>query len=119
MPENPPQTELAQCGTGCARSTDDGKLRVTSKMDLEALPGRVEVIERKLDALSLSVDARFDEVDRHFDEVQQQFIEQRQYTEFVFARLDDRMQRFERKLDQVIDLVTAYPSRAPRNRKKR
>ena len=46
--------------------------------NLDALPERVEGVERKLDALTLSVDRRFDEVSEHF-------VEQREYIEFAFG----------------------------------
>jgi hypothetical protein len=72
---------------------------------LDALPERVNTIERKLDGLSASVDKRF-------DEVSEQFAEQRQYTEFVFQRLQDEMRagfgRVDRRLDQLdgkVDLI--------------
>jgi len=52
--------------------------------DLEKLPERVDVIERKLDALAVSVDKRF-------DEVTEALVEQRQYTEFAFTQLDAKM----------------------------
>jgi hypothetical protein len=94
----------------------------------DALPERVDRIERKLDALSSSVDRRFDEVSEHF-------VEQRQYTEFAFERLDQKMtvrfdrlegtmtarfERLERKLDQFIDgqSPAARGRRFPRQPKK-
>ncbi|HLG59065.1 MAG TPA: hypothetical protein VI485_27230 [Vicinamibacterales bacterium] len=108
--------------------------------NLEQLPERVGVLERKLDSLSASVDRRFDEVDKRFDEVTQHFVEQRQYTEFAFETLErrmvagferlegrmvagfrthsDRLERIERKLDQFIDRVHSV-SHTPRTRKKR
>lgn len=99
---------------------------------LDAVPKRVDIIERKLDALSLSVDKRFEqvdkrfnEVDKRFDEVKLQFVEQRQYTEFAYERLEQRMsagfKRLERKLDQVIDdrprSTPRGPSSRPRNKR--
>jgi hypothetical protein len=106
--------------------------------ELEQLPERVDALERKLDALSASVDRRFDEVDKRFDEVSEHFVEQRQYTEFAFARLEARMSegfarlgsqvdanteglaRLERKLDQFIDSQlrpeTTLKARRPRRR---
>ena len=105
---------------------------------LDALPERVDTIERKLDALSSSVDKRFEQVDKRFDEVDKrfeevdkrfeevklQFVEQRQYTEFAYERLEQRMsagfKRLERKLDQVIDDRSRPTSRRPpRPRNKR
>lgn len=72
------------------------------------LPERVQVIELKLDALAVSVDARF-------DEVRAAIAEQRAYTEYVYEKLDQKMDagltkidgrfgRLERKIDQIIDL---------------
>jgi hypothetical protein len=120
--------------------------------ELEQLPKRLDTLERKLDALSASVDRRFDEVDKRFDdvyrrfdeidkrfdEVSEHFVEQRQYTEFAFARLEARMNegfvrlgsqvdanteglaRLERKLDQFIDSQlrpeTTLKARRPRRR---
>jgi hypothetical protein len=86
------------------------------------LEGRVQVIETKLDSLAgkveqlaTSVDERFDAVDRRFDALEAAIVEQRQYTEFAFtqldhkmdagfARWDERLSRFERKVDQFIDV---------------
>lgn len=95
---------------------------------MEALPEKINSIERKLDALTGSVDARFaavndrfaavdarfDAVDARFDEVTSALVEQRQYTEFAFDRLRGEMLagfasmttgfgRLERKLDHLID----------------
>ena len=93
---------------------------------------RVNQLEKKVDELAVSIDRRFDAVDRRFDAVDQRFdavdqrfkdveaafVEQRQYTEFAFSRLeeklegkmdagfagvDSRLSRIERKLDQFID----------------
>jgi hypothetical protein len=111
--------------------------------NLDALPERVEQIEQKLDALSVSVDVRFeqvtrrfDEVDRRFDEVAQQFVEQREYAEFLYARLEQRMgerfdrlermratdsarlERVERKLDRFIDGLSRRALPRPRRPKK-
>jgi hypothetical protein len=61
-------------------------------------------LERKLDALSASIDRRFDAVDKPFEAVIAAIVEQRQYTEFAFGRLDTRLERVERKLDQFIDV---------------
>jgi septal ring factor EnvC (AmiA/AmiB activator) len=77
------------------------------------LSARGETIERKIDDLSGSVDRRFDAVDRRrrfdavdsvqsgrrtlqhsrarFDAIDVAFEEQRQYTEFAFARLDAKI----------------------------
>jgi len=59
--------------------------------DLEKLPERVDVIERKLDALAVSVGQRFEAVDKRFDQVTEALVEQRQYTEFAFTQLDAKM----------------------------
>ncbi len=84
---------------------------------LDALPERVNLIGRKLDELSSSVDKRFADVSEHF-------VEQRQYTEFAFARLEQvmttRFDRLERKLDQFIDgqsKVIHHPRLARRPKK--
>lgn len=63
---------------------------------LEALPERVDSIERKLDALSVSVDRRFEAIDRRFDQLDEHFAEQRRYTEFAYERLDACIARLER-----------------------
>jgi hypothetical protein len=84
---------------------------------LEALPGKVQTIENKLDALGASVEARFEAVDARFDEVTFALVEQRQYTDSAFERLRSEMTagframagefgRVERKIDQVIDRLT-------------
>ena len=64
----------------------------------------VQTVEQKADLLSASVDRRFDAVDAAL-------LEQRQYTEFGYARLEAKMdagfarfERVERKLDQFIDV---------------
>ena len=87
------------------------------------LPERVQVIEQKLDALAVSVDSRFEQVSAAI-------AEQRAYTEYVyerldqkmdagfanveegFARVDGRFARLERKIDQIIDL---HAPRTPPN----
>ena len=51
---------------------------------LDPVPDRITIVEQKIDALSLSVDRRFDEVREHF-------VEQREYIEFAFGRLDQKM----------------------------
>lgn len=130
--------------TACTFKGDDGSLAMKSDMsaNLDALPERVELIERKLDALSVSVDRRFeevdkrfeqvdrrfDEVDKRFDEVSEHFVEQRQYTEFAFERLERRMvdgfDRLERmravdsgrleRLERKLDQFIDSQSRQPR-----
>ena len=80
------------------------------------VPERLQVIEQKLDALAVSVDARFDEVGAAI-------AEQRAYTEYVYEKLDQKMDagfgkvdarfaRLERKIDQIIDL---HAPRTPPN----
>jgi hypothetical protein len=104
--------------------------------NLDALPERVERIERKVDALSVSVDERFDQVerrfaevdkrfddvDRRFQEVSEHFVEQRQYTEFAFERLERRMvdgfERLERKLDQFTEAQSRRASSTRRVKKR-
>jgi hypothetical protein len=101
------------------------------------LSERVQVIEQKLDTLGVSVDTRFAEVDRRFDGVGAAIAEQRAYTEYVyekldqkmdagfakvdagfakvdadFAKVDGRFARLERKIDQIIDL---HAPRTPPN----
>jgi predicted nuclease with TOPRIM domain len=90
--------------------------RVEGKVD--RLTGRVDRIDDKVDALAASVDARFEAVDRRFDEVARHFAEMREYIEFcndqlrrqvtaaiegLDGRMASRFDRFERKLDQVIE----------------
>ena len=69
--------------------------------NLEALPARVDRIERKLDSLTSSVDKRF-------DDVSEAIAEQRQYTEFAFERLQgmmvDQFQQLSQKLDRAATL---------------
>jgi outer membrane murein-binding lipoprotein Lpp len=83
--------------------------RIDGKVD--RLTGRVDRIDDKVDALAASVDARFDEVARHFAEMRE-YIEfcndqlRRQVTaaiEGLDGRMASRFDRFERKLDQVIE----------------
>jgi hypothetical protein len=74
---------------------------------LDALPERVEIIERKLDALSVSVDRRFDQIDQRFELVDEHFAEQRQYTEFAYERLDQRIMRLERAMLAGFDRLEA------------
>jgi hypothetical protein len=78
---------------------------------IDNLTKRVETVETKLDRLSASVDQRFDQVDQRFNAVDAALVEQRQYIEFAYARLEAKMDagfgrvgRFERKLDQFIDV---------------
>ena len=72
---------------------------------------RFEAVDQRFDA----VDRRFDAVDRRFDALEAAIVEQREYTDFAFTQLDhkidagfaqwdDRFSRFERKLDQFIDV---------------
>ena len=117
---------------------DDGRLALSGDVtDLEALPARVDAIERKLDALAVSVNGRFDDVnqrldalamlvDRRFSAVDEQFVEQRQYTEFAFARLEqmmtsgfDRLARLDRRMDQLVDRLAPSARSSPRRPKKR
>src|SRR5438270_2106202 len=82
---------------------------------IDDVANRVQTMEEKLDHLAASVDERFEQVDRRFDQIDRRFdqidaaiIEQRQYTEFAYSRLENRMDvgfgRIERKLDQFIDV---------------
>ena len=68
---------------------------------VRAVEDRVQAVEQKLDHLSASVDERFNAVDAAL-------LEQRQYSEFSYARLEAKMDAgvslFERKLDQFIDV---------------
>lgn len=98
------------------------------------VPLRVQTIERKLDDLSASVDNRFEQVDNRFEQVDKRFevlearmtagfaavddhfAERRAYTEFGYTRLEQlivglsgRFDRFERKLDQIVDLHLLKP----------
>jgi hypothetical protein len=67
---------------------------------IDKLEERVQAVEEKVDRLSSQVDERFHAVDVAF-------LEQREYTEFGYARLEANMDagfgRLERKLDQFID----------------
>ena len=85
-------------------------------------------LEQKVDALTVTmrdgfksidkrfagIDKRFAGIDERFADVDAAFVEQRQYTEFAFAKLeaqmndrfdtqDGRLARIERKLDHFID----------------
>jgi hypothetical protein len=97
---------------------------LTAKVDelSTSVDVRFAAVDRRFDA----VDRRFDAVDRRFDELAAAIVEQRRYTEFGFtqldqkiearfaqldqkmgvgfARSDERFARFERKLDQFIDV---------------
>jgi len=82
---------------------------------IDRLEERIEVVEGKVDQLASAMSAGFQAVDEAFRE-------QREYTEFCFARLEQRMDagfakvddrlaglgaglsRVERKLDQFIDV---------------
>jgi len=86
---------------------------------------RVHVVEEKVDHLSRKLAELSASVDQRFDAVDAAFVEQRQYTEFAYARLDAKMDagfgrvdvrfdRLERKLDQVIDLRRPRRTRKPR-----
>jgi chromosome segregation ATPase len=82
---------------------------------VDHLTERVVVVEEKvdhlstsMDQLSTSVDQLSTSVDERFNAVDAALLEQRQYTEFGYARLDVKMDvgfaRVERKLDQFIDV---------------
>jgi hypothetical protein len=103
-----------QPGGGKTMSSDlekhsEERETVGQKLDTlsAAVDGRFDIVNQQVDTLSASVDERFAtlsaSVDRRFDAVDLALVEQRQYTEFAFARLDSRFDRFERKLDQFID----------------
>ena len=75
---------------------------------IDRLEERIQVVEGKVDQLASAMSAGFQAVDEAFRE-------QREYTEFCFLRLEDRMDagfarmdgrlaRVERKLDQFIDV---------------
>jgi len=70
----------------------------------EQVDRRFEQIDRRFE----QVDRRFEQVDRRFDQIDAAIVEQRQYTEFAYARLETKMDagfsRVERKLDQFIDV---------------
>ena len=85
---------------------------------------RVLALETKMEEISTSLNQRFSDVDAAF-------LEQRQFTEFVYERLDEKITRLdekvdagfarlarkmeagftrlERRLDQMLDLVTPPP----------
>jgi hypothetical protein len=67
------------------------------------LTGRVQIVEEKVDQLSTSMNHRFDAVDAAF-------VEQRQYIEFAYARLDDKVVRLDDKvvrLDEKVERLDA------------
>jgi hypothetical protein len=73
----------------------------------EAVDRRFEAVDRRFEA----IDRRFEAIDRRFDQVDAALVEQRQYTEFAYARLEAKMDagfgevgRIARKLDQFIDV---------------
>ena len=102
---------------------DDGRLGVSADVagTLDALPERVDNIERKLDALSVSVDRRFEQVDRRFDLVDEHFAEQRRYTEFAYERLDRRITRLEHTMiagfDRLETAIAGLVDQRARRRK--
>ena len=70
------------------------------------LPERQQIMEQKLDALAVSVDTRFEQVDarfahvdRRFDEVGAAIAEQRAYTEYVYEKLNQKMDAGFAKVD--------------------
>jgi uncharacterized coiled-coil protein SlyX len=75
---------------------------------LDTLPARVAGLEHNLSVLTATVD-------RRFDEVSVAFVEQREYVEFTYARLDDKMTRrfdgVERRLDAVETRLDAVERR--------
>ena len=87
---------------------------------------KVQVVEEKVDHLSTSVselaasvDRRFEEVDRRFDAVDRAFLEHNARLE---AKMDaglGRMERFERKLDQFIDVQLQTNARVDRQLRER
>ena len=89
---------------------------------IDNLTERVQVVEGKLEQLTMTVTELSATMERGFRAVDEAFLEQRQYTEFCFARLETKMDagfervdarfnrmegslaRVERKLDQFIDV---------------
>ena len=63
------------------------------------------------------VDRRFDEIDQRFATIVEHFVQQRQYTEYAFGRVEQRLDRLERKLDQWMDSQSAA-ARKSRSRKR-
>lgn len=60
-----------------------------------------QTVEQKLDVLSASFDRRFNAVDENFKAVTAALVEQREYTEFAFGRLEDRIDRLEFRFDRT------------------
>jgi hypothetical protein len=107
---------------GLTESVETLKGSVDQRFDavdqrFDAVDRRFEAVDRRFEA----VDRRFDALDRRLDEMgraaDEAHLEQRQYTEFVFTRLDTKMDagfarvdghigRLERKIDRIIELVT-------------
>jgi tetrahydromethanopterin S-methyltransferase subunit G len=114
---------------------------------VEAVERKLDALSVSVDRRFNAVDKRFDAVDKRFDtfeasvnqrfeafekSVSEQFVEQRQYTEFAFGKLDarlirvegvvtghtGRLDRIERKLDQLIDLQFRPIPRSRRSPKK-
>ena len=80
------------------------------------------VVDRRFDAIDKrfdSVDGRFEAVDKEFVSVSQALAEQREYTEFAFAKLKEELSaemnggfsRLDRKIDRVLELLTMRPRR--------
>ena len=102
----------------------DGMDKLTERVQVvevkvDHLTERVQVVELKVDDLSTSLNELSASVDQRFDQVDAALGEQRQYTEFGYARLEAKMDagyarldrkmdggfsRIERKLDQFIDV---------------
>lgn len=94
------------------------------------MPETLETIAEKISALGASADARFDAADKRFDAVDKEFVsvsqafaEQREYTEFAFAKLKEELSaemnggfsRLDRKIDRVLELLTVRPRRRRRS----
>jgi tetrahydromethanopterin S-methyltransferase subunit G len=82
---------------------------------MDTNPSGAGILEQKIDALSSSVDQRFGAVDQRFNAIDRQFdgvtavlVEQRQYTEFAFGRVENRLDRIERKLDHFLDTQSKH-----------
>jgi hypothetical protein len=67
-----------------------------TEREMEGLRNRVRRVEERLDLLAASLNTRFDGVDAAF-------VEQRQYTEFAFARLETKMDAGVALLKEFID----------------
>jgi hypothetical protein len=74
---------------------------------IDRLEGRIEVVEGKVDQLASAMSAGFQAVDEAFRE-------QREYTEFCFARLEQRMDAGFAKVDDRLALLGAGLSRVER-----